>query len=104
MTGLYKISVLGWNIEIQLPPTIQFLPTYCLHLTLPRCVKHAAVISLEHEELMWQKGALGVHSPDSLLRAVFYTVGLHFCLREGQEHRDSKRSQFTRIPTDGYDS
>ena len=41
-------------------------------------VKHAAVISLEHEELMWQKGALGVHSPDSLLRAVFYTVGLHF--------------------------
>ena len=67
-------------------------------------VKHAAVISLEHEELLWQKGALGVHSPDSLLRAVFYTVGLHFCLRGGQEHRDLKRSQFTRIPKDGYDS
>lgn len=30
-------------------------------------VKHAAVISLEHEELLWQKGALVVHSPDSLL-------------------------------------
>ena len=67
-------------------------------------VKRAAVISLEHEELMWQKSVLGVHSPDSLLRAAFYTVGLHFCLRGGQEHRDLKRSQFTRIPEDGYDS
>ena len=65
-------------------------------------VKHAGVISLEHEVLMWQKGALGVQSPDSLLRAAFYMVGLHFCLRGGQEHRDLKQSQFTRIPKDGY--
>jgi hypothetical protein len=65
-------------------------------------VKHAVVISLEHEELMWKEGALGVDSPASLLRATFYTVGLHFCLRGGQEHRDLKRTQFTRVPTDGY--
>ena len=65
-------------------------------------VKHAAVISLEHEELMWKKGAIGVDSPASLLRATFYTVGLHFCLRGGQEHHDLKRSQFTRVPADGY--
>ena len=55
-------------------------------------VKHAAVISLEHEELMWKKGAIGVDSPASLLRATFYTVGLHFCLRGGQEHRDGGES------------
>ena len=64
----------------------------------------AAVISLEQEELIWQKGALGVHSPDSLLQAVFYTVGLHFYLRGGQEHPDLKRFQFARIPTNGYAS
>ena len=56
-------------------------------------VKRAAVISLEHEELTWQKGALGVHSPNSLLRAAFYTVGLHLCLRGGQEHQLKAVSQ-----------
>ena len=83
------------------------LDTVCVSLRkegIGASVKHADVISLEHEELMWQKGVLGVHSLDSLLRAVFYTVGLHFCLRGGQEHRDLKRSQFTRIPADGYDA
>ena len=67
-------------------------------------VKHAAVIPLEHEELMWSTGVLGVESPTSLLRATFYTVGLYFCLRGGQEHRELKRSQFTRTPIDGYSS
>ena len=67
-------------------------------------VKHVAVIPLEHEELMWSTGVLGVESPTSLLRATFYTVGLHFCLRRGQEHRELKRSQFTRTPIDGYSS
>ena len=62
--------------------------------------KHAAVISLEHEELMWKRVLLGVDSPASLLRTTFYTVGLHFCLRGGQEYRDLKRSQFTRVPAD----
>ena len=59
------------------------LDTVCVSLRkeeIGASVKHA-VISLEDEELMWQKGVLDVHSPDSLLRAVFYTVGLHFCLR-----------------------
>ena len=44
-------------------------------------VKHAAVIPLEHDELMWSTGVVGVESPTSLLRATFYTVGLHFCPR-----------------------
>jgi hypothetical protein len=67
-------------------------------------VKHAAVVSVEHEDILWKKGVLGVASPESLLRAVFYTVGLHFCLRGGQEHRDLKCSQFARVPKDRYDS
>ena len=67
-------------------------------------VKHAAVVSVEHEDILWNKGVLGIASPESLLRAVFYTVGLHFSLRGGQEHRDLKCSQFTRVPADRYDS
>ena len=148
MSGLCEISMLGGNIETQLPQMIQFLRIYCpllmallcasgyvvqetkkenglpypastlrsllaalqrtiqvnkipfnifdkadmhfldLHNTLDTLrkdgigaeVKHAGVISLEHEVLMWQNGVLGVQSPDSLLRAAFYMVGLHFCL------------------------
>ena len=34
-------------------------------------VKHAAVISLEHEELVWKNGAIGVDSPASLFRTTF---------------------------------
>lgn len=47
---------------------------------------------------------LGVGNPESLLCIVFYAVGLNFSLRGGQEHRDLKLSQFTRVPADGYDS
>ena len=74
------------------------LNTVCVSLCkegVGAAVKHAAVISLGHEELMWQK--VGVHSPDSLLRAVFYTVGLHFCLRGGQEHRDLRKDLDLRL-------
>ena len=65
-------------------------------------VRHAAVIPIEHEDILWKKGVLGVATPESLLRTVFYTVELHFSLRGGQEYRDSKYSQFTRVPEEGY--
>ena len=85
------------------------LDAVCVHVALRKQgigadVKHVAVIPLEHEELMWSTGVLGVESPMSLLRATFYTVGLHFCLRGGQEHRELKRSQFNRTTIDGYSS
>ena len=67
-------------------------------------VKHAAVIPLDHEDILWQKGILGVDTPESLLRTVFYTVGLQFSLRGGQEHRDLKCSHFSRVPADDYHS
>ena len=46
------------------------------------------------------KAVLGVASLESLLRTVFYTIHLHFCLRGGQEHRDLKCSQFARVRAD----
>ena len=54
-------------------------------------VKHAALNSLEHEELMWESGELGVDSPASLLQETF-TVGLHFCLCGGQFEAHSVHS------------
>ena len=38
-------------------------------------VKHATVISIEHEEILWKNGVLGVNSPESLLRTVFLHCG-----------------------------
>ena len=39
------------------------------------------------EELLWQKGVLGDHSPLALLNTVFYFTGMCFALRSGEEHR-----------------
>ena len=49
---------------------------------------------------MWESGVLGVDNPWCLARAAFYVIGLHFCLRGGQEHRDLMVSQLRRFPSD----
>ena len=46
--------------------------------------KHAAVISLDDERIMWESGVLGTDSPWALVHAVFFVVGLHFSLRGGR--------------------
>ena len=60
-------------------------------------VKHAPVISAEEEDQLWRLGAVGIDSPKALLRAVFFYVGKTFCLRGGQEQRELRPSQFTRL-------
>ena len=83
------------------------LDTVCVGLRkdgIGAAVKHAPIITLEHEGLLWESGVLGFSCPRSLLRAVFYTVGLHCCLRGGNEHRELKCSQFVRVPLEGYDA
>ena len=61
--------------------------------------QHAAVISPADEEHMWESGTLGTETPWAL--TVFVTIGLHFCLRGGQEHHDLKVDQLRRVPSDG---
>ena len=46
---------------------------------------------------MGKRYYIGVHTPNSLFRAVFYYNGKVFCLRGGNEHRFLKPSQFTRL-------
>ena len=82
------------------------LDTVCVSLRkdgIGASVKHACVVAVDHEMIMWEKGVLSLGTPQALLRAVFYTVGLFFCLRGGQEHRDLKFSQLVRVPSEGYD-
>ena len=59
-------------------------------------VKHTSIISKEEENLLWEKGVMGVDKPESLLRAVFFYNGKNFCLRGGKEHRALKISQIIR--------
>ena len=62
--------------------------------------KLSMVISYEHEDLLWRHGALTYDNPRGLFHAVFFYVGLSFCLRGGQEQRDLVWSNFKRIPED----
>ena len=55
--------------------------------------KRAEPITVNEENLMWEKGLLGSHSPQVLLHTMVYLCGLNFALRSGQEHRDLQLSQ-----------
>ena len=59
-------------------------------------VNHTSVISTDEECKLWEEGVLGVDTPESLLRAVFYYNGKSLCLRGGKEHRSLKISQIVR--------
>ena len=73
-------------------------------------VKHMPVILIKDDNVMWEKTVVGISTPWWLFRAVFLIVGLHFNLlfshfsHGGQEHRDLKISQLSRVPSSGYDS
>ena len=60
-------------------------------------LKHAAVVSPDEEQALWDSKVVGDHDPLALQRAVvFFNVGKTFCLRGGQEQRGLKPSQFIR--------
>ena len=67
--------------------------------------KSASAITVEDEELLWEKELLSFDSPRSLQNLAFFYVGLHFALRGGEEQRDLKVAQFKRFPveTEKYD-
>ena len=61
-----------------------------------RCATSAEVISLQHENKMFEEGVLGDDTPIKLLRTVIYMIGMHCALRGGVENSN------LRCP--GYDS
>ena len=50
--------------------------------------KRAAVISEEHERLLWKKNLLGDATPQQLIHTMVFYIGLFFALRSGAEHRN----------------
>jgi hypothetical protein len=56
-------------------------------------IKQAQVISLQQEEVLWNKSLLGEHDGPTLMNTLLYLLGLNFALRSGQEHRSLTREQ-----------
>ena len=53
--------------------------------------KSSEIISLNHEDKLFQSGILGEESPLQLLRTVIYMLGMHCALRGGVEHNNLRR-------------
>ena len=49
--------------------------------------KKAEPITIEEEEILWEKGIVGDATPQSLLDTMLYINWLYFALRGGKEHR-----------------
>ena len=56
-------------------------------------VRQALTISVEKEEILWQKGLLGSGEKKVLLDTMVFLIGLNFALRSGLEHRGLTRDQ-----------
>ena len=61
-------------------------------LNLGSTKKQVEVITLEHEEYLWQSNILGEETPDQLRDTVLFLLGINLALRAGDEHYDLHRS------------
>ena len=55
--------------------------------------KKAEPITEAEEDVLWEKGELGEHTPRALWNTIFYMNGLYFALRSGAEHRNLRFDQ-----------
>lgn len=49
--------------------------------------RQAEALTIDEEELLWEKGLLGDGTPQTLLDTMLFLNGLYFALRSGDEHR-----------------
>ena len=61
--------------------------------------KSSDIITLDHEDTLFEKKILGESTPEQLLKTVIYMIGMHCALRSGAEHNDLRHpglnSQFS---------
>ena len=55
-------------------------------------VRKAEIITVEEEELLWEKGILGDKTPQTLLDTIIFLCGLFFALCSGKKHRQLRRN------------
>ena len=53
--------------------------------------KQAQMITIEHENYLWETGVLGEDTPDKLRSTVLFLLGINLALRAGDEHYDLRR-------------
>ena len=56
--------------------------------------KQAEPITIEEENVLWEKGFLGESDPQMPLDTMLYLRGICFAFRSGQEHQSLPLSQF----------
>ena len=73
------------------------------HKGLGSMRRQAEPLTEKEEEVLWEKGLLGDHSPQALLNTMVYMNGVYFALRSGKEHRELRfnSSQISLIERDG---
>ena len=49
--------------------------------------RQAEPLTIEEEELLWERGLLGDATPQTLLDTMLFYNGSYFALRSGEEHR-----------------
>ena len=49
--------------------------------------RQAEILKEDEEDILWEKGLLGDHTPQTLLDTMVFYNGLYFALRSGREHR-----------------
>ena len=66
--------------------------------------KKAEPILESEEDILWEKGLLGSHSPQSLIDTMVFMAGLYFALRSGEEHRQLRFSSVKLVEKPGSTS
>ena len=66
--------------------------------------KKAEPILESEEEILWEKGLLRSHSPQSLIDTMVFMAGLYFALRSGEEHRQLRFSSVKLVEKPGSTS
>ena len=59
--------------------------------------KSTEIVTIEEENTLWERGVLGIHTPQALLNATFFLNGKNLALKGGKEQSQLKFSQLQQL-------